>query len=373
MIQDWGSNYVYLRQQEVITRINLADHSYSNVARTPVEDLESATNTEKSSIPSWVNSRIHRWMSEASDAEGSDNEHDIDEVVFYDERDCKIVPLRTIQVSSSDSEESSVQSQQDMVSNSVEPNPTYTLRQIDSVIIHHVPSFDDSTKRFKTVLGITFEVFYPDPPNCVCETPLLMMLEEPESKIIVYKDMNHNFYRPIPPSNLSEEESKGWFPFLSRMNPENNQALIVSRTFRLSTPETTPTPDNYQQVVRPTLSHPPGFDPKLIPQPMNVTNESRKHESESNGPRLVGMSTLQERAIPFIRTCARCAIDHLIRDCPLKDNPIQPQESEDNIKNDQSMHNHYPLIPRYVEQGDQLVYNKYPEKITQGEVNFLGE
>ena len=85
------------------------------------------------------------------------------------------------------------------------------------------------------------------------------------------------------------------------------------------------------------------------------------------------MSTLQGRAIPFIRTCVGCAIDHLIKDCPLKDNPIQPQESEDNIKNDQSMHNHCPLLPQCVEQGDQLVWNKYPEEIPQGEVSVLGE
>ena len=33
MIQDWGFNYIYLRQQEAITRVNLKDHSYKDVAQ----------------------------------------------------------------------------------------------------------------------------------------------------------------------------------------------------------------------------------------------------------------------------------------------------------------------------------------------------
>ena len=41
MIQDWGFNYIYLRQPQVVTRINLSNHSYQDVARTPVEDFES--------------------------------------------------------------------------------------------------------------------------------------------------------------------------------------------------------------------------------------------------------------------------------------------------------------------------------------------
>lgn len=56
MIQDWGFNYIYLRQQEAITRINLTDHAYRDVGRTPVEDFDSATKTAKSSMPSWVQS-----------------------------------------------------------------------------------------------------------------------------------------------------------------------------------------------------------------------------------------------------------------------------------------------------------------------------
>ena len=48
MIQDWGFNYIYLRQQQAVTRINLSNHSYRDVARTPVEDFESAPRPPRS-------------------------------------------------------------------------------------------------------------------------------------------------------------------------------------------------------------------------------------------------------------------------------------------------------------------------------------
>ena len=67
MIQDWGFNYIYLRQQEAITRVNLKDHSYRDVARMPVEDFESATTDIKSTVPSWANAQTHLWMCGVSD------------------------------------------------------------------------------------------------------------------------------------------------------------------------------------------------------------------------------------------------------------------------------------------------------------------
>ena len=69
MIQDWGFNYIYLRQQEAIARINMLDHSYKDVARTPIEDYESATLRTISSKHSWGNSTSHLWMCGASDGE----------------------------------------------------------------------------------------------------------------------------------------------------------------------------------------------------------------------------------------------------------------------------------------------------------------
>ena len=43
MVQDWGYDYIYLRNMETTTKINLKDHSYCDVMRTPIEDFESAT------------------------------------------------------------------------------------------------------------------------------------------------------------------------------------------------------------------------------------------------------------------------------------------------------------------------------------------
>ena len=43
MIQDWGYNHLYLRQMNVVTRINLKDHSYRDVTKTPVEEFDSTT------------------------------------------------------------------------------------------------------------------------------------------------------------------------------------------------------------------------------------------------------------------------------------------------------------------------------------------
>ena len=77
MIQDWGFNYIYLRQQQAVTCINLSNHSYRDVARTLVEDFESATTaTTKSSKPSWEHSGSHLWMCEAS--KGEIDEEDVE-------------------------------------------------------------------------------------------------------------------------------------------------------------------------------------------------------------------------------------------------------------------------------------------------------
>ena len=48
MIQDWGFNYLYLRQEQAITRINLKDHSYRDVTHSPVEEFDSLTTLEDS-------------------------------------------------------------------------------------------------------------------------------------------------------------------------------------------------------------------------------------------------------------------------------------------------------------------------------------
>ena len=43
MIQDWGYNYLYLRHEGVITRVNLRNHEYRDVTHSPVEEFDSAS------------------------------------------------------------------------------------------------------------------------------------------------------------------------------------------------------------------------------------------------------------------------------------------------------------------------------------------
>ena len=52
MIQDWGYNYIYLRHAHATTCIDLKDHSYKDVAHTPIRDMISTKELEDS-VPSW--------------------------------------------------------------------------------------------------------------------------------------------------------------------------------------------------------------------------------------------------------------------------------------------------------------------------------
>ena len=53
MIQDWGYNYIYLRQPSAMTRIDLRDHSFKDVVNTPVKDMVS-TIAQDESVRSWL-------------------------------------------------------------------------------------------------------------------------------------------------------------------------------------------------------------------------------------------------------------------------------------------------------------------------------
>ena len=46
MIQDWGYNYLYLRHEGVITRVNLKTHSYRDVTHSPVDEFDSGSSDE---------------------------------------------------------------------------------------------------------------------------------------------------------------------------------------------------------------------------------------------------------------------------------------------------------------------------------------
>src|SRR5271156_2648216 len=64
MIQDWGYNYLYLRHESVITRVNLRNHSYRDVTRSPVDEFDSASSEPTRKTPS--EGREDLWMCGAS-------------------------------------------------------------------------------------------------------------------------------------------------------------------------------------------------------------------------------------------------------------------------------------------------------------------
>ncbi|MCO5570330.1 hypothetical protein L7F22_024049 [Adiantum nelumboides] len=65
MIQDWGYDQIYLRHKELVTKINMKDHSYRDVAKTPMQDYDS-TIINGNGV-SWMQTKAHVWMCGASD------------------------------------------------------------------------------------------------------------------------------------------------------------------------------------------------------------------------------------------------------------------------------------------------------------------
>ena len=49
MIQDWGYDYLYLRHETAITRVNLKNHSHRDVTHTPMEEFDSASSENSDS------------------------------------------------------------------------------------------------------------------------------------------------------------------------------------------------------------------------------------------------------------------------------------------------------------------------------------
>ena len=43
VLEDWGYDYLYLRHEDVTTRVNLKDHTFRDVTKTPVDEFESAS------------------------------------------------------------------------------------------------------------------------------------------------------------------------------------------------------------------------------------------------------------------------------------------------------------------------------------------
>ena len=75
MIQDWGYNYLYLRQPNATTRIDLKDHSFRDVRSTPVKDFE--TSTMEDTTPSWLEKGKPLWLC-GLDEDGSEQKSKTD-------------------------------------------------------------------------------------------------------------------------------------------------------------------------------------------------------------------------------------------------------------------------------------------------------
>ena len=43
VIQDWGFDYLYLRHDDITTRVNLIDHTYRDIVKTPIDDFDSCS------------------------------------------------------------------------------------------------------------------------------------------------------------------------------------------------------------------------------------------------------------------------------------------------------------------------------------------
>ena len=65
MIQDWGYNYLYLRQTNATTRIDLRDHSSKDVANTPARDYVSIVGDD--TTPSWLIQQQPLWFCNPKD------------------------------------------------------------------------------------------------------------------------------------------------------------------------------------------------------------------------------------------------------------------------------------------------------------------
>ena len=65
MVQDWGYNYLYLRHETAITRVNLNNHTHRDVTHMPMEEFDSASSENSDSSDE---QRENLWMCGASKA-----------------------------------------------------------------------------------------------------------------------------------------------------------------------------------------------------------------------------------------------------------------------------------------------------------------
>ena len=84
MVQDWGYNYLYLRHETPITRVNLKDYSHRDVTHMPMEEFDSTSS--KNSNSNEGEDRANLWMCGASQttmiADGSDWRKEVENDAF---------------------------------------------------------------------------------------------------------------------------------------------------------------------------------------------------------------------------------------------------------------------------------------------------
>ena len=290
MIQDWGSNFIYLRQQKAITRVNLIDHSYRDVARTPVDDFESTSAEDDSSIPSWVNSRIHTWLCGASDNESLNKEHSIDKMFFHDE-DCNIVPLCTIEVVSS-SEESSEESQQVGMHDQFPMMPKM-VQQGDKIIWNKYPwensqdgaSFPDDPK-YCPVTSVTRPIVVEQAKANIDYNVKLRLVREAKNGALIYRDTHHR--EVVKMSDNSPKVDAIWASY-----QDDHYIGKDGVTY---------------QVIPINGKIPQWWESSLVPT--KVVKQQPKNAKDKSQP-------LNNQEFEQSCTCGDCGTTHLLKDCPM--------------------------------------------------------
>ena len=85
VIQDWGYNYLYLRHDDVITRVNLQDHSYRDVTKSPIEEFESGSSYLNPSKETDLTSEIGAWICQVHSQNLLDEEKILTDKAVVDE------------------------------------------------------------------------------------------------------------------------------------------------------------------------------------------------------------------------------------------------------------------------------------------------
>ena len=89
VIQDWGSNHIYLRKQGATVRMNTLSHSFQDIARIPLVELDTQT-SKNSDMPAWEQAKAQIWMCGASQADTnlentSSKNKDVKDDVYFPE------------------------------------------------------------------------------------------------------------------------------------------------------------------------------------------------------------------------------------------------------------------------------------------------